>query len=230
MGGIPTDANGQVIADVTGTPVVGFYAAGECACVSVHGANRLGTNSLLEASVFGRRAGYAVADFIKNGAKLEPMNGNPADRNRQRLKRLLDNPGAESVEQIAQALKTTMTDNCGIFRDEERLQVAMRDIKQLQERFKQARVMDKSSRFNTDLLLTLETEHLLTFSEIIVAGALARTESRGAHSRTDFPKRDDDVWLKHTLAHPSEPGQPPTLSYKSVNIDWEKYPPQERKY
>jgi succinate dehydrogenase / fumarate reductase flavoprotein subunit len=230
MGGIPTDANGQVIADAEGTPVVGLYAAGECACVSVHGANRLGTNSLLEASVFGRRAGYAMADFIKNGARLEPVNGDPAERNRQRLKRLLDNPGTESVEQIAQALKTTMTNNCGIFRDSERLQVAMRDVKQLQERFKQARVMDKSSRFNTDLLATLETEHLLTFSEVIVAGALTRTESRGAHSRTDFPRRDDENWLKHTLAHPTEPGQPPTLSYKAVNINWEKYPPQERKY
>ena len=230
MGGIPTDANGQVMADAEGTPVVGFYAAGECACVSVHGANRLGTNSLLEASVFGRRAGHAIADFIKNGARLEPVNGDPAERNRQRLKRLLDNPGAESVEQIAQALKTTMTNNCGIFRDGERLQTAMRDVKQLQERFKQARVMDKSSRFNTDLLATLETEHLLTFSEVIVAGALARTESRGAHSRTDFPKRDDENWLKHTLAHPTEPDQPPTLSYRSVNINWEKYPPQERKY
>jgi succinate dehydrogenase / fumarate reductase flavoprotein subunit len=230
MGGIPTDANGQVIADAEGTPVVGLYAAGECACVSVHGANRLGTNSLLEASVFGRRAGYAMADFIKNGARLEPVNGDPAERNRQRLKRLLDNPGTESVEQIAQALKTTMTNNCGIFRDSERLQAAMRDVKQLQERFKQARVMDKSSRFNTDLLATLETEHLLTFSEVIVAGALTRTESRGAHSRTDFPRRDDENWLKHTLAHPTEPGQPPTLSYKAVNIDWEKYPPQERKY
>jgi succinate dehydrogenase / fumarate reductase flavoprotein subunit len=123
-----------------------------------------------------------------------------------------------------------MTDNCGIFRDKERLELAMRDIRQLQERFKQARVMDKGDRFNTDLMITLETEHLLTFSEIIVAGALARTESRGAHSRTDFPRRDDDNWLKHTLAHPAGPGEPPTLEYKPVNINWEKYPPQERKY
>jgi succinate dehydrogenase/fumarate reductase flavoprotein subunit len=230
MGGIPTNADGQVIVDADGTPMVGFYAAGECACVSVHGANRLGTNSLLEASVFGRRAGYAMADFVLNGADLQPVSGNPAASNQQRLQRLLDNPGTENVEHIAQELKATMTNNCGIFRDEGRLQAAMADIKQLQERFKQARVMDKSKRFNTDLLVTLETEHLLTFSEVIVAGALTRTESRGAHSRTDFPKRDDENWLKHTLAHPTEPGQPPALSYKSVNIDWEKYPPQERKY
>jgi succinate dehydrogenase / fumarate reductase flavoprotein subunit len=171
-----------------------------------------------------------MADFVLNGADLQPVSGNPAASNQQRLQRLLDNPGAENVEHIAQELKATMTNNCGIFRDEGRLQAAMADIKQLQERFKQARVMDKSKRFNTDLLITVETEHLLTFSEVIVAGALTRTESRGAHSRTDFPKRDDENWLKHTLAHPTEPGQPPALSYKSVNIDWEKYPPQERKY
>ncbi|MFQ5576478.1 MAG: FAD-binding protein, partial [Anaerolineae bacterium] len=230
MGGIPTDVNGQVIADTAGTPVTGFYAAGECACVSVHGANRLGTNSLLEASVFGRRAGRAVADFVTGGATLHPVSGNPAAETRHRLKTMLDNPGDESVEKIAQELKAAMTANCGIFRDEARLQTARRTIKQLQARFKQARIMDKSSRFNTDLLTTLETEHLLAFSEVIVAGALARTESRGAHSRTDHPKRDDDNWLKHTLARAAEPDAPPSLSYKPVNINWDKYPPQERKY
>ena len=123
-----------------------------------------------------------------------------------------------------------MTDNCGIFRDEARLERAMADVKELQTRFKQARVMDQSRRFNTDLLTTIETDHLLNFSEVIVAGALARTESRGAHARTDFPKRDDETWLKHTLAYPAGPGEPPRLDYKPVTIDWEKYPPQERKY
>jgi succinate dehydrogenase / fumarate reductase flavoprotein subunit len=161
---------------------------------------------------------------------LEPVSGNPAEGSRQRLQALLDNPGHESVDKIAQELKQTMTDNCGIYRDEARLQRALADVKQLQERFKQARVMDKSSCFNTDLLTTIETEHLLCFSELIVAGALARPESRGAHARTDFPKRDDEAWLKHTLAHPAGPDEPPVLSYKPVNIDWEKYPPQERKY
>ncbi len=230
MGGIPTDATGQVLADAEGTPVVGFYAAGECACVSVHGANRLGTNSLLEASIFGRRAGYALAEFIQNGAKLQPVTGDPAEQNRQRLQAILDNPGSESVDKIARELKATMTNDCGIFRDEAGLQTAMENVKQLQERFKQARVMDKGRRFNTDLLTALETDHLLAFSELIVAGALVRTESRGAHYRTDFPKRNDDDWLKHTLAYPTTPGEPPRLDYKPVNIDWEKYPPQERKY
>ncbi len=229
MGGIPTDANGQVIADAEGTPLTGFFAAGEVACVSVHGANRLGTNSLLEASVFGRRAGYAVADFVKEGAKLYAVSGDPAERNRQRVEKLMDNPGTENVEHISQALKTTMTNNCGVFRDRERLSQAMTDIKALQARFKNAKVMDKSSRFNTDLLATIEADHLLTFSEVIVAGALAREESRGAHSRTDFPARDDAQWLKHTVAHKDGPDGP-KLSHKSVNINWEKYPPQERTY
>ena len=230
MGGIPTDVNGQVIADANGTPVVGFYAAGECACISVHGANRLGTNSLLDASVFGRRAGYAIAEFIQGGAKRHPVSGDPAERNRRRIRQFMDNPGHESIEKIAQELKTTMTNNCGVFRDGEHLETARRDIKQLQERFQRARVMDRSKRFNTDVLAAFEAEHLLTFSEVIVEGALARTECRGAHWRTDFPKRDDQNWLKHTLAHAQAPGQPPKLSYKAVNINTEKYPPQERKY
>lgn len=229
MGGIPTDVDCQVIADASGAPVVGFYAAGEAACVSVHGANRLGTNSLLEASVFGRRAGFAIAEFVKGGAKLQPLGGDPAARQRQRVREMLGREGGELVEDIAQELKTTMTNNCGIFRDEARLRQAWEDVRALQARFRTARVMDKSSRFNTDLLAAIEAEHLLTFSEVIVAGALTRTESRGAHSRTDFPKRDDKNWLKHTVAHKNG-ADGPQLSYKDVDIDWQKYPPQERKY
>jgi succinate dehydrogenase / fumarate reductase flavoprotein subunit len=228
MGGIPTDVDGQVIADASGTPVIGFYAAGECACVSVHGANRLGTNSLLEASLFGRRAGQAIAEFIQGGAELAPISGDPAEQNERRIKDMIDNPGTESVEVISQELKTIMTDNCGIFRDEDRLLVAQEKVAELQGRFKDARVMDKSRRFNTDLLTAIETDHLLCFSEVIVAGALARKESRGAHARTDFPKRDDENWLKHTLVTKTEDG--PSLSYKPVYIDWDRYPPQERKY
>ncbi len=228
MGGIPTDADGQVLADAAGTPIVGFYAAGECACVSVHGANRLGTNSLLEASLFGRRAGQAISEFINTGAELAPVSGDPDGRNERRIKDLFDNPGTESVEAIAQELKANMTDNCGIFRDETRLKVAQEKVAELQDRFKGARVMDKSHRFNTDLLAAIETAHLLDFSEVIVAGALERKESRGAHARTDFPKRDDENWLKHTLAKKTDVG--PSLSYKPVYIDWERYPPQERKY
>lgn len=231
MGGIPTDTHGQVIADADGTPVVGFFAAGECACVSVHGANRLGTNSLLEASVFGRRAGFAIANFIKNGATLAEISGDPVQKQTQRLQRYLQsNNGSqpESVAEISKALKATMTNHCGIFRDEEKLQIALHNVKALQERFKNAQIMDQSRRYNTDLLAVLETEHLLTFSEIIVTSALARQESRGAHFRTDYPQRDDEAWLQHSIAHKDD--EQPKLSYKSVDIDWEKYPPQVRKY
>ena len=230
MGGIPTTADGQVIADADGNPVIGFYAAGECACVSVHGANRLGTNSLLGASIFGRRSGKAIAEFVQSGVEMKEIGGDPAAANSKKLQTLLSGQGDENVEDIAQELKDTMMVNCGVFRDKDKLEQALKDIKGLQERFKKAKVMDKSKRFNTDVLAALETDHLLTFSEVVVDGAQARTESRGAHYRTDYSKRDDENWIKHTLAHKPEPGQPPILSYKSVNIDWEKYPPQERKY
>ncbi len=229
MGGIPTDVNGQVIADAQGTPVTGFYAAGEVSCVSVHGANRLGTNSLLDASVFGRRAGHAIAEFVQGGAPLQPISGDPAGQTRARLDAMLACQGKESVEKIAQELKTTMTNQCGIFRDDERLRAARSKVKELQVRFQDACIMDKGSRFNTDLLAALETAHLLAFSEVIVEGALARTESRGAHARADYPKRDDQAWLKHTMAHRGPDGIP-VLSFKEVVIDWEKYPPEERKY
>lgn len=231
MGGIPANADGQVISDADGTPVVGFYAAGECACISVHGANRLGTNSLLDASLFGRRAGKAMAAFIQGGAKLYPVTGDPTQRQEARINHLMNAPvtSKESVAQIGAELKEAMTNDCGVFRDGERMTQALHKVKELQERFLQARVMDKSRRFNTDVLGAIETEHLLTFAEVVVVSALNRTESRGAHWRTDFGKRDDANWLKHTLAYKNgEDG--PRLGYKSVNIDWEKYPPQERKY
>ncbi|WP_420643699.1 FAD-binding protein [Candidatus Leptofilum sp.] len=233
MGGIPTNAAGQVIADADGTPLVGFFAAGECACVSVHGANRLGTNSLLEASLFGRRTGQTIADFVLGGAKLHDVSNNPIASNQTRLSHYLDdssvNGNRESVALIANELKETMTKDMGVFRSEERMERAAAKVSELQKRFRNARVMDKSKRFNNDLLAAIETEHLLTFSEVIIKGGLERTESRGAHSRTDFPKRNDDDWLKHTLAHKDENGRP-ALSYKPVTIFWDRFPPQERKY
>lgn len=137
--------------------------------------------------------------------------------------------GEEGVTQIASDLKATMTRNCGVFRDDERLRMALSDVKRLQERMQKARIMDKSKRFNTDLLGALETDHLLTFSEVIVSSGLARTESRGAHFRTDHAKRDDEAWLKHTMAHRNG-DEGPTLSYRPVTIFWDRYPPQERKY
>jgi succinate dehydrogenase/fumarate reductase flavoprotein subunit len=229
MGGIPADVDGQVLADADGNPVVGFYAAGECSCISVHGANRLGTNSLLGASIFGRRAGEKIAEFVNGGAQLQTIQSAPAEEQRARIQAMKDNPGEENVEAIAQDLKRVMTDNCGIYRDDAKLRDALDKIHELQARFENARVMDKSSRFNTDILAAIETEHLLSFSEVIATGALDRTESRGAHYRTDYPKRDDENWIKHTVIHKDEDGKP-VISYRGVNIDWDKYPPQERKY
>jgi succinate dehydrogenase / fumarate reductase, flavoprotein subunit len=234
MGGIPTDVNGQVIRDASGEPFTGLFAAGECACVSVHGANRLGTNSLLEASVFGRRAGYEMARYVRSGVKVPSFNsGDPTKRQQERINRVMNNPKVnghrENISALAEELKWNMTDNCGIFRDDEKLTCGLEKIKELQDRFSYAEVMDKSSRFNTDVLMALETENLLTFSEVVVTGALARTESRGAHSRTDYKKRDDEDWLKHTVATRGEDGDI-DLSYKDVCIDYDRYPPQERKY
>jgi succinate dehydrogenase / fumarate reductase flavoprotein subunit len=230
MGGIPTDNDGRVLADGRQVPLPGLYAAGECACVSVHGANRLGTNSLLDASLFGRRAGAALAQDLEGTPSPAPIAGNHLDATRARLLALFDGPGSESVAALADALKTTMTEDCGVFRDGQGLERARRSADELRRRFRQVNVRDRSRVFNTDLTDALETEHLLTFSQVIIAGALARTESRGAHFRTDFAKRDDEAWLKHTLAFRQGDDEPPRLEYRPVRIDWERYPPQERKY
>ena len=234
MGGIPTDVNGQVIRDASGAPFPGLFAAGECACVSVHGANRLGTNSLLEASVFGRRAGYEIARYIKSGVRAPATPAtDQTERQCQRIERLMNNPKVngrrENVAALAEELKWNMTNNCGIFRSEDKMERGLETVEELQGRFEYAEVMDKSSRFNTDVLMALETENLLTFSKVIVTSALARQESRGAHAREDFTTRDDAQWLKHTLALKNADDNP-ELTYRDVIIDYERYPPQERKY
>jgi succinate dehydrogenase / fumarate reductase flavoprotein subunit len=234
MGGIPTTVDCEVLSDKTGQTITGFYAAGECACVSVHGANRLGTNSLLEASVFGRRAGNSIARFINNDSpKLYPVAGDPVQRQQKRIEAIMDrttvNGNVENVSALAEELKWEMTNNVGIYRSDEGLNAAVNKIAELQDRFQNARVMDTSRRFNTDVLNGLETENLIAFSDVIARGALARTESRGAHSRTDHKKRDDEDWLKHTMAHQGEDGKP-QLSYKDVKVFWDRFPPQERKY
>lgn len=172
-----------------------------------------------------------MAAFVQNGAPLQPVRGKPIEQSAARLRRFMDDAPAkpESVSAIASALKDTMQRNAGVFRTEQRLERALADIKALQERFSHARIQDRSQRFNTDLLAAIETEHLLSFSEVIVVSGLSRSESRGAHFRTDYPKRDDEQWLKHTLAH-ANGADGPQLSYKPVQIFWDRYPPQERKY
>jgi succinate dehydrogenase/fumarate reductase flavoprotein subunit len=174
-----------------------------------------------------------MADYVQSGATIMPISGDPIRRNCERIEHYKHAPvspgSAENVAAIAGELKQTMTRSCGVFRDKARLCRALDKIMALKARYRNARIMDKSDRFNTDLLAAIETEHLLTFSEVIVTSALAREESRGAHARTDFAQRDDSNWLYHTLAHKTNPTGP-KLSYKQVNIDWEKYPPQERTY
>ncbi|MEJ2744116.1 MAG: succinate dehydrogenase flavoprotein subunit [bacterium] len=225
MGGIPTDNDGRVLADTSGTVVSGLYACGECACVSVHGANRLGCNSLLEAVVFGRRAGKTVsADLARIG--WSARSEGTADAVKQDLSEIMERDGRESLARIRDELQVSMQKNCGIFRDEAQLREQLGIIGRLRERFDRAPLRDKGKRFNTDLVDLLELRSLLDFTELIVAGALARKESRGAHSRKDFPKRDDEGWLKHTFARKGPDG--PVFDYKPVKIS--RYKPQERKY
>lgn len=226
MGGIPTDVHGQVVIDANNTPVVGFYAAGEGACVSVHGANRLGCNSTMECAVFGRRTGRAIAKFISEGAEKAPLPKDALERGKAKVEGSLAAKGKESPAAIRDELQQTMMVNCGIFREEKLLQKQLEIIKSLQERYKGIQVAYKGQRFNTELLDAVELGNMLDFVESIVVGGLARTESRGAHYRRDFPKRDDANWLKHTLAWKTEAGI--RLDYKPVVIT--RFQPEERKF
>ena len=226
MGGIPTDVDGRVIRNERNTPVDGFYAAGECACVSVHGANRLGTNSLVDILVFGRRAGRHMVEYCRQ-TDLPPWPADAMDSVRSQLDELRRRQEGENPAAIRQALQQTMMDNASVFRTEETLHKALEDIQKLRERYRRVRVADPSRRFNTDLLETVELGYLLDLAEALVVSARNRTESRGAHYREDHPKRDDANWLKHTLLLRGEDGHH-EVRYKPVTIT--RYQPQERKY
>ena len=232
MGGIPCDIHGQVrIKDEPDAPqVTGFFAAGEASCVSVHGANRLGTNSLLEAVVFGRRAGRGILDVVHD---LEPASIGEGDMQQAigEVDGLLNAEGTEKVGQIRAELRDTMMDKCGVFRDEAELLECMSEVKDYQERYRNVQIDDKGSTFNTDLLDAIELGHMLEYSEVIIAGALAREESRGGHARRDFPGRDDENWFRHTLAYREEDA--PRLEYCEVNTEpqfREPFPLEERTY
>ena len=219
MGGIPTDINGTV------PGVGGLFAAGECACVSVHGANRLGGNSLLEAIVFGRRAGISAVRYVKKAA-IEGVSSKTLDSIEHEFYDLAQMDGSESVADIKNDLQMVMTEKCGIFRDSQKLAEAVKETKRLRERFNNIGISDRGMIFNTEMMEALELRNLLDFSEVIATSALAREESRGAHYRTDHPERDDVGWLKHTLAYRSETG--PLLEYKPVTIT--SYRPERRMY
>lgn len=225
MGGIPTNVDAQVVIDEKGTPLPGLYAAGECACVSVHGANRLGTNSLVDIVVFGRRGGNHMARFVKQ-ADFSPLPENPAQESRERIERFLSGNGKESADSIREELQHQMMEKSSVFRNASGLRQMLEKIAELKARFSQAKISDLGCQFNSDLLEALELGNLLELAEATVTGALAREESRGAHYREDFPKRDDANWLKHTLAYRTERGI--ELKYKPVKIT--RFQPQERKY
>ncbi len=225
MGGIPTDTQGRVVIDEANTPMPGFYAAGECACVSVHGANRLGTNSLIDLVVFGRRAGRDMARFLKEN-DFVPLPAEPECEACDEVERLLSSTGGERVADIRSELQQVMMDNVGVFRIEDQLQAAIAQIDELQERYRRIGFQDRGKRFNTELLEALELGYLLDLAEVTTASALARKESRGAHSREDYPERDDANWLKHTLAYRTEAGV--ELKYKPVTIT--RFQPKPRTY
>jgi len=200
MGGIPTDINCQVQKDAEGGLVEGFYAAGECSCVSVHGANRLGANSVLEALFFGRYAGESILKVIDD-IELREASVADAQDMLDEVNRVKTSNGLERVPVIRDELQDSMTKNAGVFRTAESLSTEAEIIRNLLARYKNIRIDDKSYTFNTELQEAIELEHMLEYSLFIVEGALAREESRGGHFRDDFPTRDDDKFLKHTYAY-----------------------------
>jgi len=225
MGGVPTDTDARVVRDGQGTVVPGLYAAGEVACVSVHGANRLGTNSLVDLLVFGRRAGRAMAEYCRT-ATAPAVAPDAHESVQAELEGLRTRRQGENPAHIRAELATAMMDDCGVFRTDEGLRRVQPIVRDLRARYARARVLDAGRVFNTDLLEAREVGYLLDCAEATVASALARTESRGAHFREDFPERDDAAWLRHTLAYQAEGD--PRLADRPVTIT--RFQPKPRTY
>jgi len=201
MGGIPTNLHGQVVAPARfgpEEPVPGLYAVGECACVSVHGANRLGGNSLLDLVVFGRAAGRHMLEYLRDNPYARPLPGDAADAGLARLQRW-EKPGSERVAAITDDLRRTMQLHAGVFRTEAVLREGLEKLDALEARLAHAGLADSSRVFNTARVEALELENLMGVARATLVSAISRTESRGAHTREDFPQRDDAHWLKHTL-------------------------------
>jgi succinate dehydrogenase / fumarate reductase flavoprotein subunit len=226
MGGIPTDVDGRVILDAQNTVLPGLYAVGEAACVSVHGANRLGTNSLVDLVVFGRRSGKDMADYCSQ-AELLPLPEDPAAEVMAEFDRIRQGSGGTKPYDLRNAMQSTMTTNVGVFRTHETMSEALTLLKELRNKYSDSiEVDDKGKQFNTDLLEAWELGCLLELAEVTAFSALARTESRGGHARDDFQERDDDNWLKHTLCHID--GENYRLDYKPVTLG--RYEPKKRVY
>ncbi len=226
MGGIPANVRTEVIKDAAGQVVKGLYTAGEASCLSLHGANRLGTNSLQDAATFGRIAGIHMTEFCRKNA-FSDLPVKPLETAQGKIDRLWSG-GKERHAPIREILQENMTRAMGVFRNQDDMLKMLAVIKELQERYQQVGVDDHGQAFNLDLVEALELENLLSFSEVIVEGALARKESRGAHFRSDFPKRNDGDWLRHTLAW--RRGGKIVLDFSKAVVIYPQYQPQERKY
>jgi succinate dehydrogenase / fumarate reductase flavoprotein subunit len=232
MGGIPTNVKAEVLSD-NDTIVPGLYAAGECACVSVHGSNRLGTNSLLDINVFGKRAGNNAVEYAKK-ASFVPLPKDPAKFVRELVEQLRDSDGTERIAALRKELQDEMDRNAQVFRTDASLEKVTKTIHGLRERYKNVSIHDKGRRFNTDLLEAIELGFLLDLAEVVVFSARNRKESRGGHMRDDYPERDDATYMKHTMAyltgdpHSADAADHITLDWKPVVIT--NYQPMERKY
>ncbi|MGL4305592.1 MAG: succinate dehydrogenase flavoprotein subunit [Mycobacteriaceae bacterium] len=228
MGGIPTKIRGEVLRNNEDI-VPGLYAAGECACVSVHGANRLGTNSLLDINVFGRRAGIAAAEYA-NSTDFVPLPDEPAKMVEEWMSQVLSDHGHERVADIRTELQQSMDNNAGVFRTEERLTQALADVRALKERYNHITVQDKGTRYNSDLLEAVELGFLLEMAEVTVVGALNRKESRGGHAREDYPDRNDAEYMQHTMAYKEGEGLLSDIRLDYKPVVQTRYEPMERKY
>jgi succinate dehydrogenase / fumarate reductase, flavoprotein subunit len=231
MGGIPTDLDGRVLLDAQKTVLPGLYAAGEVACVSVHGGNRLGTNSLTDLVVFGKLSGRHMAEFC-HSAELLPLPENAAEEIIAEFERIRNSQGGVRPHDLRKKMQATMTRNVSVFRTEETMNAAIADLNKLRSEYQDVQIEDKGWQFNTDLLETWELGCLLELAEVTAVSALARQESRGAHARDDFPERDDEQWLQHTLCSKNDAGY--QLDYKPVVLKDEEldieYIPKPRVY
>jgi succinate dehydrogenase / fumarate reductase flavoprotein subunit len=232
MGGIPTNIKAEVLSD-NDTVIPGLYAAGECACVSVHGSNRLGTNSLLDINVFGKRAGRYSVEYA-NGADFVAMPADPAKEVRELVERLRTSNGTERVAAIRKELQEQMDKNAQVFRTEESLESVTQTIQRLRDRYQNIGIQDRGKRFNTDLLEAIELGFLLDIAEVVVYSARNRKESRGGHMRDDFPDRNDAEYMQHTMAYLTGDAHSSDAS-DHIRMDWKPvvithYQPMERKY
>ncbi|WP_409183367.1 succinate dehydrogenase flavoprotein subunit [Amycolatopsis sp. VS8301801F10] len=228
MGGIPTNVHGEALRDNEHV-IPGLYAAGEVACVSVHGSNRLGTNSLLDINVFGRRAGIAAAEYALSHDHVE-LPENPTQLVEDQLSLLLSEHGDERVADIRKEMQQTMDSHASVYRTEDTLKQALTDIQALKERYQRITVADKGKRYNTDLLEAVELGFLLELAEVLVVGAIARKESRGGHAREDYPNRDDTNFMRHTMAYKQGEGLSADIRLDYKPVTFTRYEPMERKY